>query len=45
MTGKTACAVHEHPRPGGPAPFTTLVELTFQKKNVDFHPEVTRVGA
>ena len=35
MTGKTACAVHEHPRPGGPAPFTTLVELTFQKKKVE----------
>ncbi|TBN12854.1 glycosidase, partial [Agrobacterium cavarae] len=32
MTGKTVRAAHEHPQADGPAPFTTLVELTFQKK-------------
>lgn len=28
MTGKTVRAAHEHPQADGPAPFTTLVELT-----------------
>lgn len=36
MTGKTVRAAHEHPQPDGPAPFTTLVELTFQKKKVEY---------
>ena len=35
MTGKTARAAHEHPLADGPAPFTTMVELTFQKKKVE----------
>ena len=35
MTGKTVRAAHEHLWPTGPAPFTTLVELTFQKKKVE----------
>ena len=35
MTGKTVRAAHEHPQAEGPAPFTTLVELTFQKKKVE----------
>ena len=35
MTGKTARAAHEYLWPTGPAPFTTLVELTFQKKKVE----------
>ena len=35
MTGKTVRAAHEHPQADGPAPFTTLVELTFQKKKVE----------
>ena len=35
MTGKTARAAHEHLWPTGPAAFTTLVELTFQKKKVE----------
>ena len=35
MTGKTVRAAHEHPLADGPAPFTTMVELTFQKKEVE----------
>ena len=35
MTGKTVRAAHEALRPDGPAPFTTMVELTFQKKKVE----------
>ena len=35
MTGKTVRAAHEHPQADGPAPFTTLVELTFQKRKVE----------
>ncbi len=35
MIGETARAAHEHPQADGPAPFTTLVELTFQKKKVE----------
>ncbi|MBA8841316.1 DUF2840 domain-containing protein [Ochrobactrum sp. RH2CCR150] len=35
MTGKTVRAAREHPQADGPAPFTTLVELTFQKKKVE----------
>ena len=35
MTGKTVRAAHEHPQADGPAPFSTLVELTFQKKKVE----------
>ncbi len=31
MTGR----MHDRPLPGGPAPFTTLVELTFQKQKVE----------
>ncbi|WP_435656004.1 DUF2840 domain-containing protein [Brucella pituitosa] len=34
MTGQTVRAAHEHPQADGPAPFITLVELTFQKKEV-----------
>ena len=35
MTGKTMRAAHEHPLAGRPAPFNTMVELTFQKKKVE----------
>lgn len=35
MTGKTVRAAHEALRPDGPASFTTMVELTFQKKKVE----------
>ena len=35
MTGKTVRAAHEHPQADGPAPFTTLVELTFQKQKIE----------
>ncbi|GAA0611011.1 hypothetical protein GCM10008943_28240 [Paenochrobactrum glaciei] len=35
MTGKTGRTAHEHPRADAPAPFATLVELTFQKKKVE----------
>lgn len=35
MIGKTVRAAHEHPHADGPAPFTTLVELTFQKKKIE----------
>lgn len=35
MTGKMACHAHDRPLPDGPAPFTTLVELTFQKQKVE----------
>ncbi|MBN8933730.1 MAG: DUF2840 domain-containing protein [Rhizobium pusense] len=35
MTGKTVRAAHEHTQADGPAPCTTMVELTFQKKKVE----------
>lgn len=35
MTGKMACHAHGRPLPDGPAPFTTLIELTFQKQKVE----------
>ena len=35
MIGKTGRAAHEHPHADVPAPFTTLVELTFEKKKVE----------
>ena len=35
MTGKTGRGAHEHPLADGPAPFTTLVELAFQKRKVE----------
>jgi hypothetical protein len=35
MTDKTVRAAHEHLLADGPAPFTTMVELTFQKKKVE----------
>ncbi|HWV53091.1 DUF2840 domain-containing protein, partial [Pseudorhodoplanes sp.] len=35
MTGKAARRMHGRPLPDGPAPFTTLVELTFEKRKVE----------
>ena len=35
MTGKMACHAHDRPLPDGPAPITTLIELTFQKQKVE----------
>ena len=35
MTGKMSCPAHGRPLPDGPAPFTTLIELTFQKQKVE----------
>ncbi len=35
MTGYAARRAHGRPLPDGPAPFTTLVELTFQKQKVE----------
>ncbi|GAB1715787.1 MAG: hypothetical protein NTAFB05_08290 [Nitrobacter sp.] len=35
MTGKAGRRAHGRPLPDGPAPFTTLVELTFQKQKVE----------
>lgn len=35
MSGKTSQRAHGRPLPDGPAPFTTLVELTFAKRNVE----------
>ena len=35
MTGRAAHRARSRPRPDGPAPFTTLVELTFQKQKVE----------
>lgn len=35
MTGKTSRHAHGRPQPDGPAPFTTLVELTFQKQKIE----------
>lgn len=35
MTGMMACHAHGCPLPDGPAPFTTLVDLTFQKQKVE----------
>jgi len=35
MTGQPAHRMHGRPLPDGPAPFTTLVELTFQKQKVE----------
>ena len=35
MIGRAGRGAHEHPLADGPAPFTTLVELTFQKRKVE----------
>jgi hypothetical protein len=35
MSGKAARRAHGRPQPDGPAPFTTLVELTFEKRKVE----------
>lgn len=35
MSGKAPRHAHGRPQPDGPAPFTTLVELTFQKQKVE----------
>ncbi|MCP9626481.1 DUF2840 domain-containing protein [Rhodopseudomonas palustris] len=35
MTGHAARRAHGRPRPDGPAPFTTLVELTFEKRKIE----------
>lgn len=35
MIGRTGRGAHERPLADGPAPFTTFVELTFQKRNVE----------
>ncbi|ARR53292.1 DUF2840 domain-containing protein [Paracoccus sp. P2] len=35
MTGNAARRSHGRPLPDGPAPFTTLVELTFDKRKVE----------
>tara|TARA_R110002124_G_scaffold10096_2_gene50850 strand:- start:5907 stop:6425 length:519 start_codon:yes stop_codon:yes gene_type:complete len=35
MTGMVARPAHGRPLPDGPAPFTTLIELTFQKQKVE----------
>ncbi|KTW16591.1 DUF2840 domain-containing protein [Sphingomonas sanguinis] len=35
MSGKASRHAHGRPQPDGPAPFTTLVELTFQKQKVE----------
>jgi hypothetical protein len=35
MTGNAARRAHGRPLPDGPAPFTTLVELTFQQQKVE----------
>ena len=35
MTGKPAHRMHGRPLPDGPQPFTTLVELIFQKQKVE----------
>lgn len=35
MTGNAARRMHGRPLPDGPSPFTTLVELTFQKQQVE----------
>lgn len=35
MTGMAARPAHGRPHPDGPAPFTTLIELTFQKQKVE----------
>lgn len=35
MSGKASCHAHGRPQSDGPVPFTTLVELTFQKQKVE----------
>ena len=35
MTGRAVHRAHSRPLPDGPAPFTTLVELTFDKRKVE----------
>lgn len=35
MTGNAARRLHGRPLPDGPVPFTTLVELTFQRKKIE----------
>ena len=35
MTGKAARHAHGRPQPDRPVPFTTLVELTFQKQQIE----------
>jgi hypothetical protein len=36
MTGMAARPAHGRGHPDGPAPFTTLIELTFQKQKVEY---------
>lgn len=35
MSGRSSRHAHGRPMPDGPAPFTTLVELTFQKQKIE----------
>jgi len=35
MTGRAGSRTHGRPLPDGPAPFTTLVELTFEKRRIE----------
>ena len=35
MSGKASRHAHGHPQQDGPAPFTTLVELTFEKRRIE----------
>ena len=35
MSGRSSRHAHGRPLPDGPAPFTTLVELTFQKQKIE----------
>lgn len=35
MSGRPSHRAHGRPLPDGPAPFTTLVELTFEKRRVE----------
>ena len=35
MTGRAVHRAHSRPLPDGPSPFTTLVELTFQKRKIE----------
>ena len=35
MSDRASHRVHGRPLPDGPAPFTTLVELTFEKRKVE----------
>ena len=35
MTRRAHRSAHGHPLPDGPAPFTTLVQLTFEKRKIE----------